>query len=72
MFSRNRPSGPGTRVYIRAATNPGSVGHGWVKERFISVAPPLTPVETIVSVYKPNGGNGETGQKTGVRAVDGV
>lgn len=36
MFSRNRPGGPGTRVYIRAATNPGGVGHGWVKERFIS------------------------------------
>jgi hypothetical protein len=36
MFSRNRPGGPGTRVYIRAATNPGGVGHGWVKERFIA------------------------------------
>ena len=31
MFSRNRPSGPGTRVYIRATTNPGGIGHGWVK-----------------------------------------
>ena len=36
MFSRNRPSGPGTRVYIRATTNPGGIGHGWVKERFIT------------------------------------
>ena len=36
MFSRNRPGGPGTRVYMRAATNPGGVGHGWVKERFIA------------------------------------
>ena len=44
MFSRNRPSGPGTRVYIRATTNPGGVGHGWVKSRFILPSPPLTPI----------------------------
>ena len=31
VMSRNRPSGPGTRVYIRATANPGGVGHGWVK-----------------------------------------
>ena len=49
MFSRNRPSGPGTRVYIRAATNPGGIGHGWVKERFVTPAPPMTPmVEEVV------------------------
>ena len=35
MFSRNRPGGPGTRCYIRATCNPGGIGHGWVKERFI-------------------------------------
>lgn len=45
LFSRNRPSGKGTRVYIRATTNPGGVGHGWVKERFITAAPPMTPIE---------------------------
>ncbi len=44
MFSRNRASGPGTRVYMRSTGNPGGVGHGWVKQRFISVAPPMTPV----------------------------
>lgn len=44
MFSRNRPSGPGTRVYIRATTNPGGIGHGWVKSRFILPALPLTPI----------------------------
>ncbi len=38
LFSRNRPSGKGTRVYIRATTNPGGIGHGWVKERFITAA----------------------------------
>lgn len=55
MFSRNRPSGPGTRVYIRASTNPGGVGHGWVKDRFITVAPPLTPVETELVIADPTG-----------------
>lgn len=44
MFSRNRASGAGTRVYMRAATNPGNIGHGWVKERFVTPAPPLTPI----------------------------
>ena len=40
MFSRNRPSGPGTRVYMRATTNPGGVGHGWVKSRFVTAGKP--------------------------------
>ena len=36
MFSRNRaPEQSGLRVYIRAATNPGNLGHQWVKDRFI-------------------------------------
>ncbi len=26
LMSRNRPTGPGTRVYMRATTNPGGVG----------------------------------------------
>ena len=39
MRSRNRPTGPGTRVYMRATTNPGGIGHGWVKARFITPAP---------------------------------
>ena len=55
MFSRNRPSGAGTRVYIRATTNPGGVGHGWVKERFITPAPPLTPITDTYSVVSPSG-----------------
>jgi hypothetical protein len=55
MFSRNRPSGPGTRVYMRASTNPGSIGHGWVKDRFITAAPPLTPVEDNYEVPDPSG-----------------
>ena len=38
LMSRNRPTGSGTRVYLRATTNPGGVGHGWVKARFITPA----------------------------------
>ena len=56
LFSRNRPNGPGTRCYIRATANPGGVGHGWVKERFISAAPPMTPIEERVYVEVPEGG----------------
>lgn len=55
MFSRNRPGGEGTRVYIRAATNPGGIGHGWVKERFISPAPPMTPIVEKYSEVTPEG-----------------
>lgn len=55
MFSRNRPSGPGTRVYIRSTANPGGVGHGWVKERFITAAPPMTPIPEVVKWKDPDG-----------------
>jgi len=44
MFSRNRPSGPGTDVYIRATANPGGIGHAWIKDRFITAAPPETRI----------------------------
>lgn len=50
MFSRNRPSGAGTRCYIRATCNPGGIGHGWVKERFIANKEPFkTYSETITA-----------------------
>ena len=60
MFSRNRPSQSPkgkkhTRVYMRASTNPGGVGHGWVKERFITVAPPMTTVVEELDITKPDG-----------------
>lgn len=55
MLSRNRPTGPGTRVYMRAATNPGGVGHGWVRQRFITPAPPMTPVTETYQVRGPKG-----------------
>lgn len=55
LYSRNRPSGPGTRVYRRAATNPGGVGHGWCKDYFITAAPPLTPITRWYDIVDPNG-----------------
>ena len=42
LMSRNRADGPGADVYIRATANPGGIGHGWVKERFITAMPPNT------------------------------
>lgn len=60
MFSRNRPSQSPkgkkhTRVYMRATTNPGGVGHGWVKERFITAAPPMTTIYQDMDIYTPDG-----------------
>lgn len=55
LFSRNRPNGPGTRVYTRSTANPGGVGHGWVKERFITAAAPMTTVWDDVDVAFPDG-----------------
>ncbi|MBR5769838.1 MAG: terminase family protein [Clostridia bacterium] len=55
MFSRNRSSGPGVRSYIRATANPGGVGHGWVKDRFIIPAPPMTTIADTVKYSTPSG-----------------
>ncbi len=55
LFSRNRPNGKGTRCYIRAQANPGGIGHGWVKERFITPAPPMTPIYEDVKIVYPDG-----------------
>lgn len=55
LMSRNRPNGPGTRVYLRATANPGGVGHGWVKERFITAAPAMKPIPQEVEYERPDG-----------------
>ena len=55
LFSRNRPNGPGTRCYLRATANPGGVGHGWVKERYITAAPPMHPISEEISWREPDG-----------------
>lgn len=53
--SRCRPNGPGTRTYVRATANPGGIGHGWVKERFITAAPPGETVWRKVKATLPGG-----------------
>lgn len=55
LWSRNRASGPGTIVYMRATGNPGGIGHGWVRQRFIDVAPPMTPVKKRLDVEDVDG-----------------
>lgn len=55
LIGRNRPNGPGTRVYIRATTNPGGIGHAWVRDRFITAAPPMTTISESVNVNTPDG-----------------
>lgn len=55
LFSRNRPNGPGTRVYIRATANPGNVGHAWVKERFITAGTPMVPIKSEVQWTEADG-----------------
>lgn len=54
LVSRNRPNGPGTRCYIRATANPGGVGHGWVKERFVTAAKPGTTFWSQVTYNDPD------------------
>ncbi len=55
LRSRNRANGPGTRVYLRATANPGGVGHGWVKERFITAGKPMQPIYEEVKWFSPDG-----------------
>ena len=50
LMSRNRPNGKGTWCYIRATANPGGIGHGWVKSRFISPAPPMTRMKAVKEI----------------------
>ena len=56
LFSRNRPNGSGTRVYIRATANPGGIGHAWVKDRFITAGAPMVPIYEEYPVRLPGGG----------------
>lgn len=55
LLSRNRPNGAGTRCYMRATANPGGIGHGWVKERFITASEPMKTIWEKVTVQLPNG-----------------
>ena len=55
LISRNRPNGPGMLCYMRSTANPGGIGHGWVKDRFITVAPPMTTTWHNVEVINRDG-----------------
>ena len=55
LQTRNRANGPGTRCYMRSTANPGGIGHGWVKERFVTPAKPLTTMWEKGQVYTPSG-----------------
>lgn len=51
LITRNRTSNPDWPVLFMAGTNPGGIGHGWVKSRFIDAAPP----EKVFEVRLPDG-----------------
>jgi hypothetical protein len=58
LKSRCRPtgkSGEKTIQYIRSTCNPDGKGMGWVKERFITPAPPKTTMYEEVRVQMPDG-----------------
>ncbi len=55
LKSRNRPNGPGTRVYMRNTANPGGIGHTWVKERFITAGEPMQTVWEEAIIVFPDG-----------------
>lgn len=42
LKTRNRTSNPAWPVLFRAGTNPGGIGHGYVKRYFVDIAPPET------------------------------
>ena len=63
LLSRNRPNGSGTRCYMRATANPGGIGHGWVKDRFITAAAPMSTIWEKVTVQHP-GGKAQTKYKS--------
>lgn len=55
LQSRNRPSGPGTHVRMRATSNPGGIGHGWVKQYFVQAAAPESTNWRSQKIIMPDG-----------------
>lgn len=55
LKSRNRADGPGLRCYVRATCNPDGKGMLWVKERFITPAPPMTRIWEKTKINLPDG-----------------
>lgn len=40
LHSRARSTNPNMKSYVRATTNPGGLGHRWVKDRFVTITEP--------------------------------
>ena len=60
MRSRLRSASPELGLYMRATTNPGSIGHAWVKKMFIDPSEPnksfwATDIETGKTLAYPKG-----------------
>ena len=55
LGSRNRPNGPGTHVSRMSSGNPGGIGHGWVKDRFVTAAKPTERIWERVEIVWPDG-----------------
>lgn len=60
MRSRLRSTAPDLKLYMRATTNPGGQGHGWVKKMFVDPAPwgkafDATDIETGETLRWPKG-----------------
>jgi hypothetical protein len=52
MFSRCRSSSSGLPSIIRSGTNPGGIGHGWVRARFVEPAPYGTIIKDTRTTLK--------------------
>lgn len=55
LLGRNRANGEGCDVYCRATANPGGVGHGWVKDTFVTAAKPGETFWQQYEVMMPDG-----------------
>lgn len=51
MLSRIRGANPYPKQ-MKSSTNPGGIGHGWVRKRFIDLAPPNTTITTPTGTRK--------------------
>lgn len=49
LRSRVRATVPGIRTGIRASTNPGGIGHAWVRQRWVDAGPPDAPFTIVES-----------------------
>ncbi len=60
MFTRCRvPPDSGLRAYVRSATNPGNLGHHWVKKRFIT-----TDITNKIGYFASGSGRDERVERT--------